>query len=131
MSKQDVVGDDEHVGLHEDQLPHESLQAQVARIGFGRIARDLVDGGRGDRSEHPGSGLDGKGLAAVEPLGPFAELSVSVDQQRVVLPGPLGMITVVAHEPLAAAEEHEMVGVGVYVPAARIIGELRRWRRGR
>ena len=45
-----------------------------------------------------------------------------------MLSGPLGPIAVVADQPRACAEEHEVVGVGMDVPATRVVRELTRRR---
>src|SRR5690349_6553125 len=63
------------------------------------------------------------GAANVEPCRAFSHLPLAIDQEGVVLTGIFPGITVVAQQPLAATEDHEMVGVGMDVGEPDNIGD--------
>ena len=120
----DLVRHDEDVGLEEHQMSDELLEAQSGGIRGGGIALHVVERFRGAHQRDRRSGLVPQRLAAAEPLRPLAHLAPAADQERVMLSGPLGPIAIVADQPRACAEEHEVVGVGMDVPATRVVREL-------
>ena len=67
--------------------------------------------------------LERQQFSAVEPLLSLAHLAVSADENRIVPTGRLGLVSVIADQPLPYAEDDEVVGVGMDVPAPWIVGK--------
>jgi len=67
--------------------------------------------------------LERQQFSAVEPLLSLAHLAVSADEKGIVLTGRLGLVSVIADQPLPSAEDDEVVGVRMDVPASWIVGE--------
>ena len=119
----DLIGDDEDVRLDEEEMADEPRQSKILSVGGCRIARPVIEGRRRLNLNDRRPSLPPQQLNPVEPLLALADLSVPVDQKGIVLPGPFGLISVIAHEPLTIAEDDEMVGIGMNVPASRIVRE--------
>ena len=92
----DIVNHQQYIRLHEQQVPLESFDAQFGRVGSSRVAHDVVQRRCRLRSQYSRPRLDRQRLAALKPLLALAQLSSAVNQQRVMLAGPLLTIPVVA-----------------------------------
>ena len=119
-----IVENDQDIGFDEQNMPNKSLETQLGRIGGSGVADTVVEFGCGKRPQNCGLRHAGQRLTSLEPLGAFAELPPAVDQERVVLPSPLRMIPVVPDQPLPAAEEREVIGVRMNMPAAGVVGKF-------
>ena len=119
----DVVQHDQHVRLHVEQVADKALEAELLGVGVGYIAHDVIELWRRFSPRDAGAGVLREARSPAEPLLTFPELAETVHQQRVVLARPLGPVAVIANQPLALAEDHEVPGIGVDVPAAGVIGK--------
>jgi hypothetical protein len=103
LLKPDLVGDEQDIGLEKQDMPAVPLDAQLGCVGRRRIARPVVEFGCRTDLEDRRAGVVRQRLAALEPLRSLAHLPPAVDQERIVLPGPLRPIAVVADLSLVPA----------------------------
>src|SRR5271157_1943494 len=93
--RMNLIGDDENIGLDEEDMADEPFEPELRGVGGRRIAGPVVERGRRLDMEDRRLSLEAQQLSAVEPLLSLAQLAVSADEKRIVLTGPLGLVSII------------------------------------